>query len=172
MKKNSLPFVIFSMLFLLVGLAFLYAFFSEFIGWINANSWSLESGCINEAELDCRSMSSRSRGIRGSRGSSNSYSPKVSYSFEVDGKKYHGDRIIFGNYYTKKEQALERLANYPKGKLISVYYDPSNPSDCTLDRGMKGIIYVYLVGGLFATTFGAYICYKGFAPPIRETVIK
>jgi hypothetical protein len=57
----------------------------------------------------------------------------VHYEFSVAGKTYTGSRIDLsvdsGNF-----QVAEILARYPAGKVVSVFYKPTNPNECILER--------------------------------------
>ncbi len=58
---------------------------------------------------------------------------EISYSFMVDGKTYHSNRIglVSGPNYFDVAATLKR---YPQGKSVTVYYNPENPNECILER--------------------------------------
>jgi hypothetical protein len=63
-----------------------------------------------------------------------SYSPRLSYVFQVDGQSYRGTRESFGSgeYDTRAEAeaVVQRLA---KDTSVTVLFDPSDPHDSVLD---------------------------------------
>ncbi|MEO8683352.1 MAG: DUF3592 domain-containing protein [Devosia sp.] len=75
----------------------------------------------------------------------------VTYEFRADGQKQHGNRISIahdvGNY-----QVAEKLAKYPVGAKVTVYYDRNRPSDNVLERemSMRAFEVTFLIGALVA----------------------
>jgi hypothetical protein len=63
--------------------------------------------------------------------------PRIRYTYTVNGRKYEGSRHTIG--HVKGKTASEELvARFPKGKIVTVYYDPKDPSQAVLVRGMGG----------------------------------
>ncbi|MDB5529124.1 MAG: hypothetical protein JWR51_2227 [Devosia sp.] len=75
----------------------------------------------------------------------------VGYEFHADGKKQTGNRISIahdvGNY-----QVAEKLAKYPVGAKVTVFYDRNRPADNVLERemSMRGFEITFLIGALVA----------------------
>ena len=59
--------------------------------------------------------------------------PRVRYAFEVDGRRFEGERIGFGDDSGGANTAAT-LARYPVGATVTVYYDPADPSEAVLER--------------------------------------
>jgi hypothetical protein len=60
--------------------------------------------------------------------------PDIAYSFMAGGLSYQGRRVSLGDISGKfAEEAVRR---YPVGSVVTVYYDPADPSDCVLERGL------------------------------------
>jgi|GEM_PF-361349 len=60
--------------------------------------------------------------------------PDVAYMFSVGGQGYQGKRVSLGDISgTFAEEAVRR---YPVGSTVTVYYDPKDPTDCVLERGL------------------------------------
>lgn len=57
----------------------------------------------------------------------------IRYAFNVGKRKFHGTRIHLGEDPGNVHLA-ETLKRYPRGSEVTVYYDPSNPKNCVLDR--------------------------------------
>jgi len=57
--------------------------------------------------------------------------PCLQYRYEVAGKVYESDPVVFG----KTGRPAEILKPYPHGKAITVYYDPRHPERARLRRG-------------------------------------
>lgn len=84
--------------------------------------------------------------------------PAVQYEFSVGGRKVRGNRISIGEDAggANTEATLRR---YTMGAAVTVYYDPANPENCVLERGVpegvgKGLaIIVGLVIALVGVTY-------------------
>ena len=61
--------------------------------------------------------------------------PDVEYEFSVGGRKVRGNRISIGEDSggANTEATLRR---YTVGAAVTVYYDPANPKNCVLERGV------------------------------------
>jgi hypothetical protein len=95
--------------------------------------------------------------------------PAVEYEFSVGGRKVRGDRIGVGEDSggANTEATLRR---YTVGAAVTVYYDPANPKNCVLERGVpegvgKGlaIIAAFVIG-----LVGVVYWLATGAPPLVE----
>ncbi len=65
------------------------------------------------------------------------YSPRVSYSYEVNGRKYWNNEITT----KQRSDSLNRrpaeaiVARYPQGHSVTVHYDPRKPGQAVLEPG-------------------------------------
>lgn len=60
--------------------------------------------------------------------------PDVAYSFMVGGLSYQGKRVSLGDISGRfAEEAVRR---YPVGAAVTVHYDPTDPTDCVLERAL------------------------------------
>jgi Protein of unknown function (DUF3592) len=77
----------------------------------------------------------------------NSYSSKVSYAFEVQGRIHRGDRLAFG--ISAPDFIRASVNRYFKGDAVLVWYDPADPSRNVLERRMSGtplaMLFLFLV---------------------------
>eukprot|EP00735_Rhodelphis_limneticus_P004463 TRINITY_DN1604_c1_g1::TRINITY_DN1604_c1_g1_i1::g.17901::m.17901 TRINITY_DN1604_c1_g1::TRINITY_DN1604_c1_g1_i1::g.17901 ORF type:complete len:188 (+),score=13.23,DUF3592/PF12158.3/1.1e-07 TRINITY_DN1604_c1_g1_i1:39-566(+) len=69
---------------------------------------------------------------------------KIKYDYEVEGKRYIGDRINFG------EAAIHYFHMFRTGDPVNVYYDPKKPSDCVLQPGLRSAPSAFLFCSLFS----------------------
>lgn len=69
------------------------------------------------------------------------YRPTIVYLFSVNGRDYIGDRITFGGQagWSASIFFRYRLARYPEGSQVTVYYNPANPSEAVLERRAFGL---------------------------------
>lgn len=64
------------------------------------------------------------------------YRPVLAYEYVVNGNRYAGSRIYFGALQKDKQRAAseKKLAAYPMGAPVSVFYNPQFPPDAVLER--------------------------------------
>jgi hypothetical protein len=78
------------------------------------------------------------------------YSADVSYSYQVAGVNYDGNRLAFGSVSSSSSYAQGILNHYPVGQKVSVHYDPANPELAVLETGIHGGTWVcFGVGTVF-----------------------
>lgn len=71
---------------------------------------------------------------------------KVAYQYKVDGKEYKSSRISFSS---SSGNAGQVVSQYPKGKIVRVYYNPDKPKQAVLVPGGAGTNYVpYFFSGV------------------------
>lgn len=76
----------------------------------------------------------------------------VRYTFQVDGRTYHGRRVRFGGWLNTDPRSAGRIVDrYRAGQPVSVRYDPRNPARCTLERRVSRLVWLFLGIGLFMT---------------------
>ena len=79
-----------------------------------------------------------------------SYSPEVTYSYEVNNTKFINNTIKFGeNSYGNRGKAEEIAGNYHIGKKVTVYYDPEKPDRSVLEPGVTAGSYIVIGIGIF-----------------------
>ena len=63
------------------------------------------------------------------------YKPVIQYEFEVNGQQYVGDRYSFVVWGRGNPDYAQSLVNqYPPGRAITAYYDPSDPNESVIDQ--------------------------------------
>ncbi len=82
------------------------------------------------------------------------YSAEVTYSYQVAGASYTGDKVSIGQMSSSSEYARGILNRYPVGKKVSVHYPPGDPSDAVLETGIHGGTWICLGVGTAFTLFG------------------
>jgi len=88
----------------------------------------------------------------------NSYTPKIRYSYVYNGATYSSDVISWGfDRVEKNEQAaFEQL--FAQGHAITVFVDPSDPTNAVLEPGTAAMPAVIALGGTLAFGLsGAYL---------------
>ena len=111
---------------------------------MQSENWDKGTATITSSEIEKKE--SRSKDAQGFTRTSTSYSVRVQYAYTVEGSSYEGNTIGFGIMsHNEKSDAQEELKSYPNGKTIDVYYDPENPSDSVLKKGVFWPMYIVIV---------------------------
>ena len=97
-------------------------------GVAKAANWSTTMGTVMMSTIQYRRT-----------GNSNSPYPVVVYNYRVMGQMLQGNKVMPG-MEVGGSGAHKVVARYPTGAQVMVYYDPNNPSDAVLERGMPGYI--------------------------------
>ena len=105
-----------------------------------SHTWPSVFGTIEATELQ---TSSRRRVGK--------YSPRITYSYTIDGKSYQNNRISKTDFSSDLGGwAKKMIASYPSGKIVKVYYNPSNHRDSLLQPGIHWHTFVpFAVGAVF-----------------------
>jgi hypothetical protein len=111
---------------------------------IQSENWDKGTATITSSEIE--KTESRSKDAQGFTQTSTSYSVRVTYAYTVEGNNYEGNTVGFGTMsHNERSDAQEELKSYPQGKSIDVYYDPENPSDSVLKKGVFWPMYIVIV---------------------------
>jgi len=106
----------------------------------------------------------------------------VTYEYAVGGRKLRGSRISIGEDLGNFEVA-EKLAKYPAGSIVTVYYNPRHPEQAVLERdlpkglwGCLGIGTAIVLGIVFGSAFGlnqtyAYLAHHIARPDLAGLVV-
>jgi len=82
---------------------------------------------------------------------STTYYPAIQYEYEVGSATFRGSDIAFDRRGYQKPQAAERaLLAFPVGSSVQVFYDPTRPGTCVLERKSSTGLPLMLIGGLIA----------------------
>ena len=111
---------------------------------MQSENWDKGTATITSSEIE--KTESKSKDAQGFTQTSISYSVRVKYSYIVEGSNFDGNTVGFGTMsHNERSDAQEELKSYPKGKTIDVYYDPENPSDSVLNKGVFWPMYIVIV---------------------------
>ena len=102
------------------------------------------------------------------------WTPNLTYSFSIDGKKYFGHDIKFPPRRSSLTSAKATLERYPVGKTVTVYYNPNDPAQACLEPGPDGwflfIIPVVTLLLLASSVWLGIIALRGRTPEKRIQV--
>jgi len=111
-------------------------------------TWPYEEGFITDTALLEKSEKDETRWL-----------PDVTYSYVVDEKQYHGNKISFSRSYFSKDSASDIIEGYNAGNKHNIYYSPSHPELSCIKPGLeKRVIFFSLLGlcGIIAVGFSVY----------------
>lgn len=123
-----------------------------------SRSWPSVPGVID------RSGVKHSCGGRGG----GAYAPDVEYSYAVNGRRFHGNRRrVYDRTCASREWARDFAAReYPVGTVVTVYFNPSDPSSAVLYPGETWtgtwLFTTLLVVIACVCAAGAYVSFRSF----------
>jgi hypothetical protein len=108
-----------------------------------SKTWPMVQGVVQNSSVESRR---------------NLHTAKVLYDYTVSEKSFTG---MFSSYSSTRSPAQGIVNRYPKGKTVSVYYNPQNPQVCVLEPGVKGQVlirpgigFVCMLAGIFLHLLG------------------
>ena len=94
------------------------------------------------------------------------YRPVITYHYELDCKRYTGNRVTPLNTSGGRVWAQQRLANYRVGRTYTAWHDPAVPNEAFLSRERAALPYLFMM----IPIFGLIVCGLGFHG-LRQTRI-
>lgn len=134
----------------------LSAFYFSFVTMpraVNSNDWPQAQGKVVNSELVQRSRMHRS----GKRVTV--YSAKVNYIYHVDGKPFASHQLKWADRNGPAQVEADMLSQYPAGANVTVFYNPGNPSEAVLQKGISLdhiLIGMFLLGSILAMAFAMF----------------
>lgn len=119
---------------------------------MQSRGWTQTTGRVETSEIVMRSDSE---------GGTSPY-PNVVYTYQVNGQPLRNDRIQPGGDVGGMV-AYKIQKRFPAGMQVTVYYNPQNPTESLLDRGVPGYVRWLWVALVF---MNATLCCCGFLPLI------
>jgi len=106
-----------------------------FTSW-RTNFWVKAKGTITESKLLNLGKVNVSSG--GGIVLTQRYGASIQYQYQVDGDVFKSNRVGFFEVLksTSKTSINKVLSRYPVSSLIDVYYNPKEPSEAVLERGL------------------------------------
>ena len=111
------------------GLACVLAFWLQYMN-CKAASWPAADGVIIKSELDDLDGDA---------------SVRITYRYTVNGRNFESSQFSFTAVANDLPAKKRRVAQYPVGQRVPVYYDPQNPTTAVLERGAVGILATGLI---------------------------
>ncbi|MBI3241398.1 MAG: DUF3592 domain-containing protein [Chloroflexi bacterium] len=119
-----------------------------------SKSWPTTTGTVLSSSVELR----RSRSGRS--GYSLSHYPVVVYDYEVRGQRYQGNRIGFSEIGTGwAGPAQQKIAGYPVGGAVRVFYNPQNPAEAVLEQSAPGNPFLWIIVIVLAASLIGTVCF-------------
>jgi hypothetical protein len=142
--------IVFGLIWSIVTLIFDVNWGWSVIRQFQALDYPTVSGRVTRSEIETH----RSR-------RSNTYSPKIKYTYRVNGKEFTGDRYRYGQMSSNDGRARRIVAEHPVGRQIDVHYAAADPADSVLLTGLEG---ADLFMPMFMTPFNLIILSIWYVP--------
>jgi Protein of unknown function (DUF3592) len=85
--------------------------------------------------------------------SSTTHGIDAAYEYVVHGQRYHAIRVRFAAGSSSDNWASAFVRNHPRGTILPVFYNPANPAESVLIRGIEGsdlFLFIFLTPFLMA----------------------
>ena len=132
--------VIFTGIFMLVGLGLSYWGWTIYRDAQVSQSWPSVSGEILSSSVGVHSDDDGT-----------SYSADVAYTYVVNDQMHSNDNVNFGQLNSSRRYAQNIVDRYSPGMVVDVYYDPADATRSVLEPGVSWTSYFVLGMGLFFT---------------------
>jgi len=135
-KTMGWPFVI---VYLALIVSAIYLTFVEAPNALNSNQWPEVKGQVTEHKIIERKRTKKTGE------QITVYSAKIDYQYIVNGQEYQSNQIRLADRHKKN---ITQMLNttYAIGSPVTVYYNPQNPSNAVLQ---KGLTTGHILTGLF-----------------------
>lgn len=98
----------------------------------------------------------------GVRASDGFFSPDITYSFEVDGRKYESSAVDIGRAESGDEAGPQQIVRrYGEGKEVVAHYNPKKPGESVLIPGFNVPLLLMFFGAGLGFMFVAWIFWAG-----------
>ena len=118
-----------------------------------SKEWPTVEGVVSYSEL------TKTRDTDGN----SMYSPNIQYYYTVNGDAFQGSDIQTVDGSTSLKSSVKKtLAKYPKGKTVTVFYDPDYPSIAVLEPGASFLFTLLLKVPLLFCFFAVIMVFSLF----------
>jgi hypothetical protein len=140
--------ILIPMIFMIIGLVLLFIYFRNLVKVRASQAWPTIQGIVIQSWVRKSSSTDDDGSV------SYSYYPEVHYQYQVMGTEYQGNQIAFGpKVGGNRSRAEKKIAKYPVGSSLTVYYQPDNPDIAVLERSLSNLLLVmgiiFFLAGIF-----------------------
>ena len=87
------------------------------------------------------------------------YRVTISYEYQIEGKKYEGDRIGFGYFHSNMDRHFQVAEKLKYAKQIRAWVNPNQPNESSITQGWNETAVFFL---FFAMVFASIIFFSVF----------
>ncbi len=130
--------IVFSIVFFAIGILIFILILRYIVITTSCSKWPVVIGEVVSSELKPK-YTKLAEFAEAVRTPTSIYQPDITYTYEVDGKKYTNNTVrpVGRNLY-KDRPIVQRVLNlYPEGYNIYVFYNPKNPQKSVVDPWMR-----------------------------------
>jgi hypothetical protein len=134
---------------IIIGVVFLLIYFRQLTKVRASQGWSEVEGTVLESWVRREESDDDEGGV------SYSYYPEIRYQYKVMGNEYQGEKIAFGGKTGGlRSWANRKVAKYPTGSNVTIFYQPDNPTNAVLERRVSMVLLVF---GIIFVLIGVFI---------------
>lgn len=144
-------FMLAGIVLIVIGSINIYRAYSTY-SWPSVQGYITFSGIESHTRTYTDSTTNRLR-------NENIYNAQINYDYVINGITYSNDDVKVGGTIgtNTKVWARELLNKYPQEKIVDVYYNPEDPLQSVLEKGLQLSTWFSLGLGLAILFFGIYI---------------
>ena len=130
--------------------------------------WERRTGTASLAWPSVEGSVVRTGFVTSGQGVRRSTSVDILYRYQVDGSEYEHNRIRFGAHGSGNGAGRwGKLGRLAKGAPLTVFYDPQDPQQATLEVGPTGRSLGLLAAAGVLASFGGFLVWVGYAASAR-----
>jgi Protein of unknown function (DUF3592) len=168
----DLPWFVYAWPLLMIGVVVVAAVY-KLLEVRQAAGWPQTTGKVVVSTAQVRKVKTFDDDRKGGRGEEQRNFANVVYEYEVSGQKLRNNRVSIGedlgNFGVE-----DTLAQYPVGKIVTVYYNPRTPREAVLERDPpSGIVsvMVYLIVGALVLWLGSFYGLNQITQALRGLLV-
>ena len=131
-KRIPIRSLIVAVIVLSAAVYFIKICFDGLSGNFVEDGWGVTSGTILDPNLTLAGKKNIERKNQG-------FEQTINYEYTIDGVKYESNSVSREIYLNQ--------ADFPQGKVVDVYYNPTNPAETVLVRTKVQKLYLYGIMG-------------------------
>lgn len=145
-------------MFMLAGILFIVIGSKNIYQAYKSSSWPSVQGRIISSEIKSHSRTYRDTTTNREKNET-VYDAHINYGYVINGITYSNDDVKIGGIIQTNTTIWARklLDKYPQGKVVNVYYNPEDPSQSVLEKGLQLSTWSFSALGLAIFIFGIYI---------------
>ena len=142
---STIIMVLVGLVFALVGFGFIYLWYRDVRKARASRSWPVTTGRVLTSKVE-----SQKGRMKGSTTTLTVYNPLVVYEYTVNEVRYQSQQIGVGDSFKagEREDAKHKIAPYPVGASVQVFYDPTHPQQAVLEHNVNSGVGLVVLGGL------------------------